>query len=132
MSTLAAADLQSDSEGDGDFVPTVRPIKKRKISTKSKSKPKGSGSDSESDSSSSGESNDGDNGDAGEEAKLLKKEQEEREAGERKRKAEEAFAMFRDETASTVAANNDEAGNSIARDMVEVKKERRFAGEVIM
>lgn len=121
MSTLATADLHSDSEEDGDFVPASRPVKKRKTTKKVKS---GSGSDSGSSSSGSDDDNEGEMGVDGEEAKLLRAE----EAEERKRKAAEAFASFKDDK----PAEKLEGAKVEKEEMVDVKRERKFAGEIVV
>jgi hypothetical protein len=121
MSTLATADLHSsDEEGDADFIPTARPSKKRKITVGARS---GSGSGSESGSSSDDSDDDPRSGARAEQA-----EQREKDSAERKRAAAEAFASFKEATGPDPSERRDGA----QEEMVNVKRERRFAGETIV
>jgi len=112
MSTLAAADLDSDDEHDQDFKPDEPKLERSK-------KRRRSGSQSSA-------SDTGDEGDVVEsgEAAALRAEQEAAETESRRKRAEEAFlAMKAGGSAPTV--------DKPKVIMVDVQRARRFAGETI-
>lgn len=114
MSTLAAADLDSDDENDQDF----KPDEPKSTSHRSK-KRRRSGSESSS-SSSSGQ---GDGVESGE-AAALRAEQEAAEAAVRRSRAQEAFDAMKAGLPTPTAVTSRVA-------MVEIQRARRFAGETI-
>ncbi|WVW79724.1 hypothetical protein I302_101694 [Kwoniella bestiolae CBS 10118] len=121
MSTLATADLSSDSENDGDYIPTSPKRKTKSQGSKRAKRVKLEGSESDEDTSCAS-SSDGDNEDQ-EEAKDVKVD----EIQERKRKAREEFERIRAELSAPVDEKREEA----RVEMVEVQRARRFAGETI-
>ncbi|WWC87537.1 uncharacterized protein L201_002427 [Kwoniella dendrophila CBS 6074] len=135
MSTLATADLTSDSENDGDFVPTS-PKRKNKSSKNGPKKVKrvkvnnGEGPDNESITSSSSSSSSG--SDDAEEDREEDKEKREQiklnEIEERKRRAKEEFDKMKAELNSTSGTKET---NEKEVEMIDIQRARRFAGETI-
>ncbi|WVQ63001.1 uncharacterized protein L199_001150 [Kwoniella botswanensis] len=128
MSTLANADLSSDSENDGDYVPTS-PKRKNKSQKGSKrvkrAKLDGEESDSATSSSSSTDDEDQDQDDKVN-GKVDGKVDE---IEERKRKAREEFERMKAELSTFT--NDTKGKESGQEELVEIKRARRFAGEII-
>ncbi|CAK9783992.1 unnamed protein product [Cutaneotrichosporon oleaginosum] len=112
MSTLATADLVSDDENDGDFVPAAPKPKSKAKGKRRRGSASGSDSDTDSDSEV----------DAGE----LKAEVADAEAEARRARAAAALAEMKAEAAAPrkIEKVADE-------EMVEVQRPRRFAGETV-
>ncbi|KAK6906925.1 hypothetical protein I203_100914 [Kwoniella mangroviensis CBS 8507] len=123
MSTLANADLSSDSENDCDYVPTS-PKRKNKSQKGSKrikrAKLDGEESDSATSSSSSDDEDEIENDEVHEKIDEIE---------ERKRKAREEFERMKAELSTS--ANDMKEKKSEKEELVEVKRARRFAGETI-
>lgn len=118
MSTLATADLNSDSEGDEDFVPSAPKSKKTANSKRKRSS-----------STNSDSSNDHDVKVDKQEAEELKEEERKVEEERRKAKAAEAFALLKGEPSGQEPVEAD--GKEPYKEMVEIKRARNFAGETI-
>jgi hypothetical protein len=130
MSTLASADLGSDSDPeDGDFRPTL-PKSKSKSGRHAKANERKTYTESESDDGSSDESTSSEDDDGGN-GNTLAGDVKEGDEAERRRKAQEAFKALQEEV--EVIGSERSSGKDAAREveMVEVKRARRFAGETI-
>ncbi|WWC68963.1 uncharacterized protein I206_102899 [Kwoniella pini CBS 10737] len=134
MSTLATADLGSDSENDGDFIPKSpikrkskskntdkRKIKKIKLSNEGEDE---SDSDSMTSSSESEIENEESRESVDEKVQLDLVE-------ERKRKAREEFEKMKFELNNSGGSNSNSGKTKEIIEMIEIKRARRFAGETI-
>lgn len=156
MSTLATADLASDSDNDGDYIaPSEKTTKRRpgrttrnvKVKSTTEGEVAGESSAEETDSGSDTGTSDDDEdedvgGESGRKAKRIKVDHNAKEAEaeeeRRRKKAAEAFAAFASEPpvassgTAVLGADGKREGQEQGRKMVDVERKRKFAGEIIV